>query len=194
MKISITENRVKVVAPYHPDFPRPAKQLGGKWDSDSKTWLFDPRDESRVRDLCRKVYGTDGAEATGDLVTLKITAKYNIGASKQGIYLAGRCLASATGRDSGARLGSGVVVLFAPSDFSITSSGSVKNWSTLICEGTILEIRDVPRLAMENLTDEDRRNWDIELIEQEPSDAAMLAEIARLEQRIAEIKAQLVNK
>ncbi len=34
---------------------------GGRWNGDEKTWDFDPRDEDRVRDLCKEVYGPSGS-------------------------------------------------------------------------------------------------------------------------------------
>jgi len=55
-------------------------------------------------------------------------------------WLAGREIAHVAGRDSGARLGTGVVILTG----GFFSGGSVKNPKILAKEGTTFELRDVP--------------------------------------------------
>src|SRR5215212_9422329 len=59
MAFSIFERdeKIAVSSPYHPSFPPRARQLGGTWDAGRLIWLFDPRDEERVRGLCEEVYG-----------------------------------------------------------------------------------------------------------------------------------------
>lgn len=66
MTVSIrrVDNHIHVSSPYHPDFPPAARQLGGKWDSD--VWVFDARDDARVRGLCCDIYGTDGDVGADD--------------------------------------------------------------------------------------------------------------------------------
>jgi hypothetical protein len=184
--------KLQVLTPYHPDFPAGARNLGGTWHASSKSWLFDPRDDERVRDLCKKIYGTDGTAATGDLVTLKITATEYQEEFGGGIFLAGRCLATAFGRDSGAKLGEGIVLLAGKA----TSGGSVKNWKTLINAGTILEVKDVPRAAVpENGED----GWEIEVVEPAaaPTGAsradALRQQLAALQAQIAEIEGELAQ-
>jgi len=119
--IQIDSSKLSVKAPYHPDFPAKARSLGGKWDN--VMWNFDARDETRVRALCMEIYGEDDASAA-DLVTARVHVNKSWWECNKGLYFAGRCIAYATGRDSGARLGGGVVVL----NGKFSSGGSAKNW------------------------------------------------------------------
>ncbi len=64
MPLSIVEQdgRIAVKSPYHPNFPARARGLGGTWDAARRVWLFDAREEDRVKSLCREIYGTDGKD------------------------------------------------------------------------------------------------------------------------------------
>ena len=64
MAVSIAEqgDRIVVGAPYHPNFPARARLLGGDWDALRHVWIFDAREDARVRSLCREIYGADGAD------------------------------------------------------------------------------------------------------------------------------------
>ena len=61
MPVSIVEQRGRIVVgtPYHPNFPARARLLGGDWDALRHVWIFDAREDDRVRSLCREIYGTD---------------------------------------------------------------------------------------------------------------------------------------
>lgn len=139
VKIEKTETQLIVSSPYHPDLPGPAKKLGGRWNKSA--WVYDARDEERVRELYRGIYGTDGSAPTGDLVSLRVSFPDGASTYHGGIFVGGRCIGRATGRDSGASLADGIIIISG----NITSGGSVKNWRTVAPEGTIVEIRDVPR-------------------------------------------------
>ena len=140
------DGKLSVASPYNPAFAPGAKRLGGRWSAATKAWQFDPRDEQRVRELCRSVYGTDGSPSeAGDLVTIRVTAPDGWDVYGRGLYIYGRQVAWATGRDSGARLCDGVIVLKG----SFDSGGSMKNWMTVCKPGTVFELRDLPRKALE---------------------------------------------
>ena len=124
--VNINESVLTVHSPYNPDFPARAKRLGGKWNAGAKAWTFDTRDEERVRALCRKVYGEDGSPIA-ETVTVRVTVNQEWYVYGGGLYLMGRELCYARGRDSGAKLGPGVVLLAG----EVLSGGSVKNWRTL---------------------------------------------------------------
>lgn len=129
---------IYAVTPFHPEFPGRAKMIGGRWVAGEKAWQFDGRDEGLVRALCMDIFGDDGQVT--EFMSVRCTAVYEGVERREGIYLAGRLVAKATGRDSGARLGDGVVLL---SGF-FGSGGSVKNWRTYCKQGTVFEIRDLP--------------------------------------------------
>lgn len=187
VQITVSGSKLLVDSPYHPDFPSAAKKLGGKWNSASKAWSFDARDEARVRELCIATYGTDGSPATGALVTVRIKSLNGEQWDKGGIYFCGRCLCYATGRDSGARLGEGVVSLAG----KYGSGGSVKNWVTRIESGAVFEVRDLPRAALEQVTD----NWEVVEVPEQPSEPsqyeALVKEKSALLQRLAQIDVEL---
>jgi hypothetical protein len=181
--ITTTETAVRVVSPYNANFVASAKSIGGKWSSDA--WVFDIRDEHRVRELCRDIYGDDGLAA--DLVTLKIEWVKDGFADKGPITVAGRPIARAFGRDSGAKLAEGIVNLAG----EFGSGGSMKNWGTTVDAGTIVLVRDFPRAKAEELVagnnDSARRIYSIEDEAPIIDRAALEAERERLLKRLDEI-------
>ncbi len=147
--------KIIVKAPYHPDFAPKAKKLGGRWDpAPMKTWTFDARDEGKVRALCVSIYGTDGSLVPrGEILTIRTTPEVcdsrGRGAGSE-LWLAGRQIARILGRDSGARMGDGVVIVAG----RFMSGGSVKNYHIKWEDGTIFELRDVHRALAEKLHSE----------------------------------------
>ncbi len=138
MKIAIVESKVYVTADYNSAFVAQARNLGGKWANPS--WVFDARDEVAVRAACLECYGSDGL--TADLVDVRITIPEDcraVGGGQGPIELFGRTLARAFGRDSGAKLGEGVVI----EQGGFSSGGSMKNWCTTVKDNTVLILRDV---------------------------------------------------
>lgn len=187
------DGRVAAMTPYHPNFPARARALGGKFvdtTSGGKAWAFDARDEERVRAICLDIYGTDGTPT--DTVTLRVTALADMYEAAGSIYVAGRVLARAFGRDSGAKLGEGVVHL---SGKMPNSGGSVRNWRTTVADGSVFEVRDVPRrAALEFIAEHaDSCKWHAEIVGEEPVDpkAELRAERDKLLARLAEIDAAL---
>lgn len=141
--IKINNDKLEAFSPYHPDLPSKAKKLGGKWDAYSKCWKFDVQDLELVTDLYSKVYGAVDSPTIKQpvkLVTVKLESLQKDSSYQSGLYIGGRCIGSATGRDSGARQGEGIVFHTG----SITSGGSVKNWRTILNEGSVFEIRNFP--------------------------------------------------
>lgn len=172
-----------MAAPYDPTFPKRARELGGDWKPDNKTWVFAARDEQRVRDLCREIYGTDGAPTP--TVTARVDCAKTDTEFDRELRLLGRRLAYRPGRDTHVVLGDGVIVLAGgfPS-----CGGSVKNPRLEFEEGTVLEVRDVPASA----PGIDHRAVTV-VAAGEPDREALEAERARLVARIAEIDAALAK-
>jgi hypothetical protein len=179
IKIEEKDDKVFMFTPYHPDIPREAKKLGGKWNSSTKSWVFDVRDKERVKKLCRSIYGTDGE--TSEVVTVRVTAKKQWEEYCQGLFLYGRSIARAFNRDSGAKIGDGVILLSG----GFISGGSWKNWKTICKEGTIFELRDIPRKAFEENSIDSELS--AEVIDQEIDKEALKEEKKRLLARIDEI-------
>lgn len=146
IKITVAGGKLSVVSPYNPSFPAKAKALGGKWASPA--WVFDARDEVRVRALCLAVYGDDGNPiAAEDMLTIRVAFddSGSLDGPAESEWIAGRKVASIRGRDSGAVLGDGVICIAG----GFGSGGSMKHPRITRRDGTIVEIRDVPRVAAE---------------------------------------------
>lgn len=176
---------VRVLSPYLQAFVADAKRIGGRWQAPA--WVFDIRDEPRVRELLLKHYGTDGAPAAGPTVTLRIVFEPGYYVDQDAFRVAGRVVAKATGRDSGATLGDGVVLL----DGGFNSGGSVKNWLTKVgAHGATVLLRDVPEVWVARLADDLPRGVLSVAVEPEApvvDRAALSEERARLVARLAEI-------
>lgn len=134
-------DKLIVQTPYHPDFPKRARELGGNWNGVQRLWFFDVRDEVRVRDLVKECYGTDGTPSV--VVTVRSEIKH-VAAGEQQLFLYGREVARRWDRDSRVRLGEGCVVVAG----EFGESGGSRNHPRLgDCTGVVLEIRDVPLAA-----------------------------------------------
>lgn len=186
MSISITTSAtaVRVVSPYNPDFVRGAKALGGKWSAPA--WQFDVRDEARVRALCIEHYGTDGSPAAGPAVTLRLVFEAGYAKGQDAIRIGGREVAKAFGRDSGAKLGDGVVLL----EGKFNSGGSMKNWTTTAGrDGATVLLRDVPKAMADRLLADAPSGVTVTVEPEAPviNRAALATERERLVARLAEI-------
>jgi len=118
-KIIEANGKAQIVSPYNPEFVDKIKKLGGRWDSAAKVWTVDPRNVEVVRQAMREVYGQDDRPA--DLVSVKVTMLSSKSEGRGPVVMLGRTIASAWGRDSGARIGEGVVFVEGGAD----SGGSV---------------------------------------------------------------------
>jgi len=170
---------VEVLSPYNASFVGGAKRLGGRWDPEHKLWRFAPTLEAEVRALCAKIFGAGEDALLADVCTVRITADYSAMVECGPIIYRGRVVAAASDRDGGARPGPDVSLISG----KIGSGGSMKYWKTTIDEGTVLEVRNVPRAAAE-----DTQLFSVEIVEDEAATRrALEAERERLAQRLAEI-------
>lgn len=190
MAVTITTDGAAVTldAPYSPDLPKRARELGGKFDYGTKTWVFDNRDEDAVRALAREVYGTDGGDADEPTVTIRIDVNKALsGGNDDGeLLLCGAQIARRWGRDRDVTLGPGVVVM---SGRFPGRGGSVKNPRLAADDDTVVEVRDVARGTALTMVDQHRGVTlvDDDLTRRE----ALQAERERLVQRINEIDNEL---
>lgn len=157
VKISVVEvtsgkSRIKVESPYHPDFPKHAKNLGGKWNANDRVWLFDSRDEDSVRDLCRDCFGTAG-ETELELVDCRIRLT---GSQGDSVWFAGRRIARRGARDWPVKLGESVVVI--EGDFRSTGGSRKYPSVTFVGDSITLEVRDVPAVLVQREKDNDPEN------------------------------------
>lgn len=189
--ISVETDGDKVLThtPYHPDFVAGAKKLNGKWNSMTKTWVFDARDEANVRKLCMDVYGTDGEDGVGDLVDVRVPLTASELRRDQSLYIGGRQIAHRRDRDTPVRIGDGVVVV----EGEFPDSGGSRKSPALITYDhgpIVVEIRDLPRLAAERVL---KREGAEVIGGDSPSEGgidkeALREEAERLRARLAEIE------
>ncbi|TAH58204.1 MAG: hypothetical protein EWM48_02045 [Sphaerochaeta sp.] len=183
-KIIEANGKAQIVSPYNPEFVDKIKKMGGRWDSAAKVWTVDPRNVEMVRQAMREVYGQDDRPA--DLVSVKVTMLSSKSEGRGPVVMLGRTIASAWGRDSGARIGEGVVFVEGGAD----SGGSVKNWETVVTKGSVIIIHDVPRA----LAEANPEGLTLEILAEEtPNLAALQEERERLLARVAEIDAILAG-
>lgn len=188
VSITVSGHRVVVRSPFHPDFPPAAHRLDGVFEN--PVWVFDVRDLERVRELCRALFGDDGTPQ--ERVTLQVRCRSTWSADRAGLFLAGRAVARAFSRDSGARSEQGVVVLDGP---GFDSGGSVRNWTTRAGEGTVFELRDVPLLAAKRVVADPPAQLSVTIqrgaLELVSRRAALEAEREQLLERLAQIEREL---
>ena len=166
MKVEIRNNMMMVTTDYSSIFVSGAKRLGGRWDQRKKSWLFDAKDEVHVRNLLKRVYGTDGLDEPELVrVRLDLYGYYNdLCAKTSWIEMFGRILVDRKYSHMPPMVHDSATVIqggFADqSDISAKRELEPK-------EGTILEIRDVPRQLAE---DEMIFNPYVEIIEEKIND------------------------
>lgn len=180
--------KTRLVSPYNASLPAKARALGGRWNRDAAAWQFDARDEQRVRDLAREIFGTDGSPAdTGDLVTVRVHLAEHEVSYQQGAraVFAGREIAHRPGRDAAVRLAANVVLV----EGKLPGRGGSMRYPEIDAgDDVIVEIRDLPRASL-GVEPED--SYEI-VPDERPVDVdALRAERERLTARLAEIDAAL---
>ena len=184
MKIEIRGNAAYLFTPYNPTFVKKIKAIGGaKWDGSERCWKIPASAVNTARSIMMDVYGETDLPDDGEKVTVRVSFPNGEAECRAPIVVFGRVIASAFGRDSGAKVGDGVVFIKgAPK-----SGGSRNNWDTIIPDGSIVEIRNVPKAALND-------KYEYEIVEEKTIDRAMLeAEKAKLLNRLAEIEALLAQ-
>ncbi|MBE9500755.1 helix-turn-helix domain-containing protein [Streptomyces sp. GKU 257-1] len=143
------------------DFPAAARALGGRRTRTSPHhhwWQFDARQEPRVRQVCARVFGTDGTwEKDRDLVAVRWRIDWSPFSDSRELWLAGRFIAGRYERDETVTLGWGVIV--AEGGFH-DAGGSRKNPRINPVDNTVLEIQDLPRAAVEAEQNRPVHSWE----------------------------------
>jgi hypothetical protein len=150
--IRIAHGRLELQAPYHPVLPFRSKQIGGKWLGAEVGWVFPLEEEEALRRVCLDIWAVDGSPASLDTrVELQITVDERAPvrsvfvAYQSPIFLVGREIAASLRNRRGARPGRGVRFL-AGKPRCLSSSNS---WMTVIPNGSVFILRDVPSGATE---------------------------------------------
>lgn len=147
-----TNKIVTLVHKYNEILVQECRDLGGRFDTGSKAWVFNSMVEQEVEAL-DELYNSEE-------VTIDITALKAISTLREPVTFAGYPLARAFGRDSGAKLCDGVAFITG----KIGSDGSMKNWGTYCTEGTTFRIK-IGKKLLELCQDNLSKKWKIEVKE-----------------------------
>lgn len=183
--VAVKSGTAYIASPYNPDFVSRIKNCGGRWDTETRTWKISEQALDDARQIMQDVYGETDQPFAGSTVTLCIKTTDSIWETRKPIVVAGRVVASAFGRDSGARVGDGIAFI----EGGPKSGGSVKNWQTCLDAGCVIKIYNVPAAKAQEVVENPPYSGMVCAIEQpETIDrAALVAEREKLLARIAEI-------
>lgn len=139
--IEAEEKYAYLYTPYNAEFVKEIKRIGGaKWSS-RKAWRIPIDCIEEARAIIKEVYGYNDQESAKMLkVRVVIDGDYCIRNGRGPITMFGKTIASAFGRDSGAKIGDEVSFIEGMPD----SGGSMKNWKTVINGPAVFTVRNVP--------------------------------------------------
>lgn len=183
-EIKISDGKASVFTPYNAEFISRIKLLGGRWNPSQKCWTVVEDAVDDVRAAMRNIYGQDD-QPVSETVDVILTFEDEISSWHGPVTILGRTIASAMGRDSGARVGEDVMFL----EGAPKSGGSVKNWETIVPAGCVVKLPNLPKLAITEC--ELPYHVHMEVVGQDIDRAALAEEKARLLARLAEINAIL---
>lgn len=147
VKMQDGSQKIRLDSPYHPELPKRAKAMGGKFNGDAKAWYFDLRTLDAVRQMCVSVYGIDPLAEPEEMVNVRIFNDIDNLPGDQTVWAMGREIISRPSRDASVRVGQGVAIVAG--GFK-SSGGSRNNPSIGSClPGTVIEVFDVPRSVAE---------------------------------------------
>ena len=141
MKIEIENGTAKIYTPYNPLFVAMLKKSigGAKWTGSA--WSVPEAAVDHVRKIMLEVYGENDIPDGAGKVTVRVTVTENISEDRGPVVLYGKVVAGARGRDSGAKVGEEVAFI----EKAPRSGGSKHYWETIIPEGAVFDIRNVPK-------------------------------------------------
>lgn len=190
MKIEIKDGIAKIYTPYSAEFVRKLKKNvgGASWDFGGKYWTVPESAADSVRNIMREVYGYSDIDEN-ETVTLRLTFYEDVSSERSDVIMYGKVLAHAYGRDSGAKVGDGVVC----EKGEVTSGGSSNHWKSIVKEGAVLLLCDVNKNIYEKEKNNSEYDVDTKLVEKSIDKFQLKQEKIRLLKRIEEIDALLAD-
>ena len=180
-RIDVDSGKALITSPYNPDFISKVKLMGGKWDAGRRVWKVDESLIEDVRSAMREVYGRDDRGELSGTCTVIVSFSEDVDGYKSPVTVFGRVIASAYGRDSGAKVGEGCAFLEGRPE----SGGSMKNWRTTVPAGSKVKIMDVPKCILSGASLPDGASFMV--VDDEISREALLEEKENLLKRLKEI-------
>ena len=142
MTVSITKlNNADLLlcVEYFPPAINKIKRLGGaKWEASLKGWIISSDFYDEAKGVLIEYFGTDGSFREKQ-VNIELIANQDIVVIRKPVMFAGKIIAQAFNRDSGARVGVNVSL----KEGKIDSGGSAKNWETIIEKGSRFKLMHV---------------------------------------------------
>ena len=187
IKITTTEKRACLLTPYNADFVSAIKRIGGAhWERDSRTWSIPVEAIDQAREIMRKVYGEDDRPSAEPSVSVRLTFSEEVTEWHAPVTIMGKTVASAWGRDSGARVGDDVAFVQGRPE----SGGSVKNWRSIVPAGCVVVLHNVPQAALQmelpdGVTAEVMQPATIDRTALEAERERLLARLAEIDQLLA---------
>lgn len=130
MEAEVTHDKiVTLTSDYNTNLVSRCRTLGGKWEAETKCWVFSNIVSDEVEQL-NELYNSIK-------VTVEITAKEDLFALTDPIIFLGYPVCVAKCRDSGANLCDNVALIAG----RISSGGSSKNWGTCASAGSIFRMQ-----------------------------------------------------
>lgn len=179
-----------VYTPYNAAFVSAIRKIGGaKWDPEGKAWMVPTASLPQVREIMRNIWGEDDQLDTCKRVTVRLTFREICSAECRPVEILGKTVSRAYGRDSGARPGDDVAFEAG----GPRSGGSAKNWRSVVEEGSVAILRNVPETMLDKA--ELPAGVTMEIIQDSGIDrAALTEEKEKLLARLAEIESLLNAK
>lgn len=154
-----TDNWILVYTPYNSEFVSRAKAAAGTWNGANKAWVFPAEQTAAVRTILNDIFGEDGSPLAAEVARVRlrciqqpegVDSEWPDQGGGLECSLAGRQVARAFGRDSGAKLGPDVVVVQG----GFSSGGSRNNPRLVISRGTIVDLLRTPETIARRLVAE----------------------------------------
>nr|DAM34682.1 MAG TPA: HepA-related protein (HARP) [Caudoviricetes sp.] len=184
INVEIVNGKALITSPYNADFVARIKKCGGRWDSAKRVWAINAEALEVARTAMMDVYGETDVTPAGELVTLVIKFGEDCESkSRQPLMVAGRVIARAFGRDSGATLGEDVAFITGGPN----SGGSNAHWLVTVAPGSICEVYNFNRLKADEAIADPPRGMEITIKSAKIDAAALKAEREKLLARLAEI-------
>lgn len=184
-----SEGRTEIYTPYNPDFVSEIKRIGGaRWNSTNKCWTVPEAMTDAVREIIKSVYGYTDQENAAEMVSVIVRFKSDVYKTHESYKMFDKVLSRAWSRDSGAIAGDDVIYL----EGKPKSGGSKKNWGSIVPEGSVVKITNIPKSVYESkiqdLEKAGKYYYTIELEGTKIDREALLEEKEKLLARLKEIE------
>ena len=166
--------------PYNNKFVSAIKGIGGAyWDRDEKAWVVPANMLDQAREIMLRIYGESDIPIAKK-ISVELTFNKGIYRTREAITIYGKTICRAYGRDSGGYAGEDVAFIEGMPE----SGGSVKNWTSGVPQGSVVVLRNVPEMLLDEKLPE---GVSAKIFDNESTRDELIAEKEKLLARIAEI-------